>query len=48
MPDPVLKSVSVLRHVAGKRFGTDGKVNACSLEGGKGMFVNQQEYYYYF
>lgn len=34
MPDPVLKGVSVLRHVAGEGFGADSKINACSLEEG--------------
>lgn len=32
MPDAVLEGVSVLRHVAGEGFGTNGKVNACPLQ----------------
>lgn len=32
VPDAVLEGVSVLRHVAGEGFGTDGEVNACPLQ----------------
>lgn len=32
VPDAVLESVSVLRHVAGEGFGTNGEVNACPLQ----------------
>lgn len=33
MPQAVLEGVAVLGHVAGQRFGTDGKVDARPLTG---------------